>query len=338
MPVDLRLCRNFALSLAISLSFCRAGYADEPSYEQAVARWPDMRRPITFLGCKNHPFEFAFMWNGNISATPGELLTEADRLLFSQTKEEASLISFAIGDKPLFDSRREDQSGERGLAEGDLPIAQVKLRSGDEVLSEEGFAVDAFGSPNAAAWNSPVFLRLRFRVLQPGSGPGPIRLWAQIAGNGIVYSMHARRNVRIPFVARKYKDELHGQNESNEQSSAVLDEAGRIVLAANRPLKFYSQLTDARTSVSLEETGMDANLSEFELPRSKGEVLELVLPFTPVRTEEMRSLRSITYDQSRTAVANFWKEGAETGHERRCPGNTPQPVMELLGAAKLYHR
>ncbi|HXE14863.1 MAG TPA: hypothetical protein VN633_22240 [Bryobacteraceae bacterium] len=61
----------FSALIAVALSTRAA----EPSYEQAVA---DMRRPITFLGCKNQPLEFEVVWNGNISATPGELLTEAD--------------------------------------------------------------------------------------------------------------------------------------------------------------------------------------------------------------------------------------------------------------------
>src|SRR6516225_9153266 len=91
--------KHFGRRSRIVLLFCFSSLitadlptrATEPSYEQAVARWPDMRRPIAFLGCKNHPLEFGVMWNGNISATPGELLTEADRRLFTKTKEDAVL-------------------------------------------------------------------------------------------------------------------------------------------------------------------------------------------------------------------------------------------------------
>lgn len=43
-------------SLAVGLlltGFAGTLRAEEPSYEQAVARWPDLTRPITFLGCKD---------------------------------------------------------------------------------------------------------------------------------------------------------------------------------------------------------------------------------------------------------------------------------------------
>src|SRR5690349_6455382 len=165
--------------------------ATEPSYEQAVARWPDMRRPIAFLGCKNHPLEFGVMWNGNISATPGELLTEADRRLFTKAKQEADLVSFAIGEHPNFESRRDDDgSTQPSLLEGDLPVTEVKMRSGNTMLLEEALVVDSLGHAAAAAWNAPVFLRRRFQVIQTGSGTGPIHLWAQIASDRVVYAMN----------------------------------------------------------------------------------------------------------------------------------------------------
>ena len=47
-----------ALSMLFALSVTLSSWpfnADEPSYEQAVARWPNRRRPIALLGWKDHP-------------------------------------------------------------------------------------------------------------------------------------------------------------------------------------------------------------------------------------------------------------------------------------------
>ena len=288
--------------------------AAEPSYEQAVVRWPDMRRPIAFLGCKNHPFEFGIMWNGNISATPGELITEADRPLFSNQKEEASLISFSIGDRPRFDNRRvDDGSTEPGLAEGDLPISEIKIRAGDVVLLQEAFAVDAFGNAAAAAWNTPVFLRIRFKVIDPGSRATAVRLWAQISGNGVAYKMNARRNVHIPFVAPEYKHDLHADG------SNILDETGRIVLGASRAVRYYPRLPSAQASLGLTETNMDANLCQFEIPARVGESIDLILPFTPARAGDTRTVRTIRYEQNRAAVMEFWRSEEARGMQVDVP-------------------
>jgi hypothetical protein len=84
------------------------------------------------------------MWNGNVSATPGDLITEADLRLFTKAKEEAELISFSIGEHPSFEHRRDDDgSTEPSLLEGDLPVSEVKMRSGDTVLLEEALVVDS---------------------------------------------------------------------------------------------------------------------------------------------------------------------------------------------------
>ncbi len=289
-------------------------YTAEPSYEQAAVRWPDMRRPIAFLGCKNHPFEFGVMWNGNISATPGDLITEADRLLFAKAKEEAALLSFSIGNRPDFEHRRDDDgSTEPGLLEGDLPISEVKMRSGDTVLLEEALTVDSQGNAAAAAWNSPVFLRLRFTVIASGSGTSAIHLWAQIASDRIVYAMNARRNVRIPFVAPKYPHELRAAGPN------IVDETGRVVLAASKPGRYYSRLENELTSVGLTETGMDFNLCAFEIPRHLGETLDLILPFSPVEMASLNTLRGISYDQSRASVSHFWKAEEARGMQVEVP-------------------
>ncbi len=306
----IRLLFCFSALIAVDMP----AQATEPSYEQAVARWPDMRRPIAFLGCKNHPFEFGVMWNGNISATPGDLITEADRRLFTKTKEEAALISFSIGEHPNFEHRRDDDgSTEPSLLEGDLPVSEVKMRSGDTVLLEEALVVDSLGHASAAAWNSPVFLRLRFQVVEAGAGAGPIHLWAQIASDRVVYAMNARRNVRIPFVAPAYPYTLHGSG------ADVLDETGRIVLAASKPLRYFPRLPNNLTSVALAETRMDINLCDFEISRHTGEKLDLIFPFSPAVAESLTMLRGISYDQSRAAVASFWKAEEARGMQVEVP-------------------
>lgn len=273
-----------------------------------------MRRPVTFLGCKNHPFEFGVMWNGNISATPGELLTEADRRLFSKAKEEAGLVSFSVGEQPDFQNRRVDNgSTEPSLLEGDLPISRVKIHSGNMTLLQEAFAVDSLGHANAAAWNSPVFLRIRFTVIEPGSETRPLHLWAQLAGDRVIYAMNARRNVRIPFVSPRYPHDLHATR------SDILDESGRIVLSANQPVHYYPRLRNGQSSLGLAEIGMDINLCEFEIARRSGETLDLILPFSPVAADDLRILRGISYDQSRASVSDFWKAEEARGMQVNVP-------------------
>ncbi len=304
----------FLLSFSLLIAVQLPAHTVEPSYDQAVVRWPDMRRPIAFLGCKNHPFEFGVMWNGDISATPGELLTEADRRLFTKIKEEAALLSFSIGERPDFEHRRDDDgSTEPSLLEGDLPVSEIKMKSGNSVLLEEALAVDSLGSGNAASWDSPVFLRLRFKVIEPGSGAPAIHLWTQVASDRMVYAMNARRNVRIPFVAPKYPYDLHTVGPD------LVDETGRIVLAASKPGRYYARLQNDQTSVGLIETGMGANLCEFEIPRRAGETLDLILPFSPADAASLSRLRGISYDQSRTSVITFWKAEEARGMQVDVP-------------------
>ncbi len=309
------------LSLSLSLVLLLPAHAAEPTYAQAVVRWPDMRRPIAFLGCKNHPFEFGVMWNGNISATPGELITEADRLLFTKTKADAALVSFSIGERPDFEHRRDDDgSTEPSLLEGDLPISEVKMKSGNGVLLEEALAVDSQGNASAAAWDSPVFLRLRLKVIEPGSGATAIHLWIQIASDRVFYAMNARRNVRIPFVAPKYPHDLRASGLD------LVDETGRIVLTASKPGRYYSRLQNEQTSLGLIETGMDANLWTFEIPRRTGAALDLILPFSPADAASLRTLRGISYDQSRASVVNFWKAEEARGMQV----DVPDPQLNRL--------
>ena len=70
--------------------------ADEPSYERAVALWPDIRRPITFVGCKDHSDEFAVMWNGNVSAQTATA-TDADSKVIRTTKRRIPPIELLGG-------------------------------------------------------------------------------------------------------------------------------------------------------------------------------------------------------------------------------------------------
>src|SRR5512147_3124739 len=90
-------------------------HSEDPSYEQAVARWPDMPRPITFLGCKDHPDEFGVMWNGNLTLASPTVI-DADRWLFKDRKAESLQVSFSVGEKPDFQNRdRDDGSADASL-------------------------------------------------------------------------------------------------------------------------------------------------------------------------------------------------------------------------------
>ena len=74
-------------------------FPGEATYEQAVARWPDMLRPIAFLGVKHHPDEFAVMWNGNVSIRTNTL-TDADRRIFGDRVDDSLQVSFSVARSP----------------------------------------------------------------------------------------------------------------------------------------------------------------------------------------------------------------------------------------------
>ena len=98
-------------ALCLIAAIAAGGATEEPSYERAAALWPDMRRPVTFLGCKDHPDEFAIMWNGNISAQTSTA-TDADRRLFQDRKDDSLQMSFSVGATPNFANRDQPHDGE----------------------------------------------------------------------------------------------------------------------------------------------------------------------------------------------------------------------------------
>lgn len=199
MPRGLRV---LILSLAISTFAISAFvFPGEATYEQAVARWPDMLRPIAFLGIKHHPDEFAVMWNGNINIRTGTR-TDADRRIFGSRSDDALQVSFSVaGERPSFENRyHEDHTTGASLVGGYLPIVQIRHEKGDVVVLQEAFVTDALAH-GTADWDAPVYLRIRYSVVEPGAGGDPIPIWAQFAADHTRYEMRTRRNVRISRVA-----------------------------------------------------------------------------------------------------------------------------------------
>ena len=281
--------------------------AEEPSYEQAVARWSDLTRPVTFLGCKDHPDEFGVMWNGNLTLTSTQvLITDADRRLFQDRKDDSLQVSFSVGDKPDFQNRdREDGSTEPSLAEGYLPIVQVRIKKNNIVLREEALASNGEGSCLAGAWNEPVFLRVRFTV-EEAQGNSPIHLWAQLAKNHTSYAMREPSNVHIASPAPLYGRKLAASGNS------LLDSRGRVVMSAEQGLQFHAELPGLLDSVALRESQLDRNLCEFILPGRTGAVLELIFPFLPASPEAVASVRRLNFAEARESVTKCWKQ--EIGH------------------------
>jgi hypothetical protein len=296
-------------------------YAQEPSYEQAVARWPDLQRPIMFLGCKDHTDEFAVMWNGNLSLTTLTYI-DADKRLFQDRAKDSLQVSFAVGEKPNFENREvEDGSTEPSLAEGYLPITRVKLTRDHVALLQEAFVSDEGGNGKAAAWNAPVFLRVRFTVLeQSGTDNSPIHLWAQMAKNHTSFSMTTRRNVRIARVAPVYDRKLR------QEGDRLLDDRGLVRMFAEQQFRFYAELPDALNSIALREFQLDKNVTEFSLPRKTGAVLELTFPFIPVSGEKIASVRRLAYAKARASVEKFWKDEIGRGMQVEVP---EEPVNNL---------
>jgi hypothetical protein len=291
----------------------------EPSYEQAVARWPDMLRPIAFLGCKDHTDEFAVMWNGNLSLQTC-LLCQADRHLFQGREDDSLEVSFSIGEKPEFERYLEDDSTEPSLAEGYLPVTQVRLRKTGAVLLQEAFVCDEKGNGQAATPSTAAFLWVRFVVEQPGAGSAPIGLWAQVAKNHISYSMETRRNVRIERVAPLYGRELR------LSGNHLLDSQGMVRMAADQSFQFHRQLPDSFNSIALSEFQLDKNVCEFRLPHRAGAVLELVFPFVPVSAEKVNSIHGIGYSSASVSVRNFWQGEIARGMQVEVP---PQAINDL---------
>ncbi|MCW5983105.1 MAG: hypothetical protein KIT09_33760 [Bryobacteraceae bacterium] len=299
--------------LVLAVLSAAGARAPEPSYEQAVARWPDFRRPIVYLGCKDHPDEFGVMWNGNLTLA-SRTMTAADQRLFRARADDSLQVSFSMGDKPDFANREaEDGTSEASLAEGYLPITEIRLRKGGVTLVQEAFATNAQGGCTAQAWDEPVFLRVRFRVEDPGTGAGPVRLWAQLAGNHTRYEMDARRNVRIAFAAPPYARKLEGAG------NTVRDERGMVVVRASRLARFHGQLPDSLNSVALREWQLDRNLAEYELPREKGAALELIVPFLPASEGAIGAAARLDHGQAREALAGCWNGEIGRGMQIRVP-------------------
>jgi hypothetical protein len=275
--------------------------AGEPSYERAVALWPDMRRPVTFLGCKDHPDEFAVMWNGNIS-TQTPTATDADRRLFQDRKDDALQMSFSVGTRPGFGNRNdEDGTTAASLLEGHLPIAVIRTRKDGMAVVQEAFVSDEHGKCVAGVWNAPVFLRMRFTVEQTGEDSAPVRLWAQVAANHTSYHTSTRRNIRILPVAPLYHRQLHQDGDS------LLDSRGFVVMTADRTFRFHAQLPSPLSSIALQEFQLDRNVAEFELPRRKGATVELILPFVPASVEKVAAVRRHPYQQALELARECWK-------------------------------
>ena len=294
--------------------------AAEPTWQQAVARWPEFRRPIIFLGLKDHPDEFGVMWNGNLTLQ-SPTATLADQKLFRSRRDDSLQVSFSAGEKPDFSGRYvDDRTTEASLAGGHLPLTRVRIHKDGVVLLEECFATNERGTGEASAWDTPAFLRIRFAVEEPGAGSGPIALWVQLARNHTSYEMDARRNVRIQFVAPPYARALSAAGD------AVRDSRGLVVLAVSQPLQFYPQVPDSLGSVELREWGMDRNLCRFELPRRKGAAVDLILPFLPAAQETVAAARRLNHDEARAAITGYWKEEIGRGAAVEVP---EEPLNDL---------
>ena len=291
-------------------------HSEDPSYEQAVARWADMPRPITFLGCKDHPDEFGVMWNGNLTLT-SPTLVDADRRLFKDRRDQSLQVSFSVGDKPEFPNRdRDDGSAVPSLAEGYLPIAQIRVKRNDVVLQEEAFVSNSDGNCLADAWNGPVFLRVRFTVLEVASGNSPIHLWAQLAKNHTGYAMREVSNVRIDFVAPLYGRRLQANGNS------LLDSRGLVVMDAPQDFRFYPELPTALDSIALRESQLNRNLCEFTLPRRTGAVLDLILPFVPASADKIKEVSRMDFNEARLSVIKCWKNEITRGMQIEVPEET----------------
>jgi hypothetical protein len=283
----------------------------EPCYQRAVAHWPDLLRPIAYLGCKDHLDEFAVMWNGNIGAMTSTL-TEADRRQFTERRKQSLQASFAIGDRPKFDNRTaDDQSRQASLRGGWLPMTEIRMLEGDVVLRQEAFVCSREGN-GTAGWDVPVFLRVRFSVEKAGSGASPIGLWMQVARNHTSYSMSARRNVRISRIAPEYAG-LQARDRS------LADSSGAVVMACDQSFKFHPRLPESLATFGLAETAMDRNLCEFRLPRQPGASLEMVFPFLPVQPEAVQSVRNTDYEKGQARIEAFWRSEVSRGMQVETP-------------------
>jgi len=286
---------------------------EEPSYELAVTEWPDQLRPIIFIGCKDHLDEFGVMWNGNLTFHT-ETMIDADRLLVKKRPDPSLQVSFAVGDKPDYGNRTTDDGTTiPSLAEGHLPMPRIRIHRQGVTLLQESLAASADSTCHVSGWNSPVFLRQRFTVEDPGSGSSPIRLWAQLASNHIHYAMETRRNVRILPVAPLYHSNLHAAG--NE----LRDADDRIVVFASRPFRFYRKLPGKFQSVALRYAQLDRNLAMFELPRTQGATVELIFPFIPAEPALMGSLRSSDYERSSQTLSESWKNELSHGTQIEVP-------------------
>lgn len=305
--------RGKVATLVVLLAQWCAGAEAEPTYEQAVARWPDMRRPIAFLGLKDHPDEFAVMWNGNPSWR-SVMRTDADRRLFRDRRDESLQVTFAIGDKPDFEGREtEDGTTTPGLAEGYLPLTEIELRRGGVVLTQEAFVAGETSSCAAPQWDAPAFLRVRFTVREPGAGNAPIRLWAHLAPNHTTYAMSTRRNVRIQPVAPLYPRELRLEHRM------VVDDRGLAIMAADQEFRFHARLPDELNSTASREWQMDRNVAEFTLPPRTGGSVELTFPFRPLAPERLRTASRSGFAEARQAVTECWKREIARGMQVEVP-------------------
>jgi len=286
---------------------------EEPSYELAVAEWPDQLRPVVFIGCKDHLDEFGVMWNGNLTFHT-ETMIDADRRLAKERPDPSLQVSFAVGDKPDYGNRtKDDGTTIPSLAAGHLPMPRIRIHRQGVTLLQESFAATAESTCHASSWNSPVFLRLRFTVEDPGAGRSPVRLWAQMASNHIHYSMATRRNVRILPVAPVYHSNLRAVG--NE----LWDADNRIIMAASRPFRFYPVLPEELRSIALGYAQLDRNLAMVELPRTRGASIDLIFPFHPADRDSMESVRNSGYERSSHALGESWKQETSQGMQVDVP-------------------
>lgn len=289
--------------------------AAEPNYQQAAARWPDMRRPIAFLGCKEHLHEFAVMWNGNISATlVTRPLIDANHRLLRDRPHDSYQVSFSLSDRPSFEGRERDrEDSEASLEKGYLPLTRISLRQGETRLLQQAFVSTKNSGCIASSGDSPVFLRLRFTVAEIGKAKGPIRLWVQIAKNHTRYSMDERTNVRIEPVAPVYGRPLQ------KSGSALVDSQGLVVMHAGQPFEFHAQLPEALSSAALRESQMDRNVTGFTIPRKPGAHIDLVFPFYPVPQAEIEEVTTAGFERAWAEVSACWERTIERGMRIEVP-------------------
>ena len=305
------------------------GLLGEASLEAMVARAERagrLQHPTEIVGVKNHPQEvivrngeLAFPYfEGDVKWLPGE--------------DSGLYILLCVGDPFVFFGRagvKDDLTGRHiSLFDGHLPIVDIHWDH-DGIRYEQQVFAHLIGAREVVTGEERLVARVRLSATNTSSGTRPLRLLYVFgnvtkAGPPSIYYTLSRDEPPPRYVSRLALDGDLLLNDRGQVIALITADAGMVV-------RFAAEATAGSWQAGTwYHDGLDARCT---LAPGQTQTLHLIVPYLPLRRDELAKLGELDHGQARSLVAEEWERILSEGSQLELPS---RPLTHLL-KAQLAH-